>query len=436
MSDIFNEYARIMKAKGLLKEAAGESTTVDKRYSKEYADTIKALYNVDMEDVEDIIEKAHPNKVIIAPSYDKLNGLIENVNERHDVMVGITNKIPNGTLTNHKYAQTELLNELIRLGFDLDNQGFEKIAIMADDCAVKLADQENMIVKEAFAFLTPLLGIVSKFILPAVITEGISYAVKGGKGVRTVRKGTTSKVSGVVSGLGALSAILFIKNKVYGNISQGIKPDAERAIEALNDLKLEVSPAYRGELDKWIGILGYIRDNTKKAEMIAGNNEHQEILSSKNAIESTDVESSVKGTKEELEFLGEFRKMAEYVANKIGKDMGPVETGFINQISNMKLESDETSSSWWEMAKDLYGKVAGNEKDDAINAVAALRDSLNAFTHSFDQATDEAQSKSETEVDGIIGYIKSKFRDEDDGEVEVEKPSQEESDLNEYFKGV
>jgi hypothetical protein len=436
MSDIFNEYARIMKSKGFLKEAAGESTTVDKRYSKEYADTIKALYNVDMEDVEDIIEKAHPNKVIIAPSYDKLNGLIENINERHDVMVGITNKIPNGTLTNHKYAQTELLNELIRLGYDLDNQGFEKIAIMADDCAVKLSDQENMIVKEAYIF--PLLKLVGKFILPAVLTEGVSYALKGNNGVRTVRKGTTSKIPGVVNGLGALLAILFIKNKIYGEISQGINPDAERAIEALNDLKLEVSPVHRGELDKWIGVLSYIRDNTKRAEMIAGNNEHQEILSSKDVIKSVDVESSVKGTKEELEFLGEFRKMAEYIVDKIGKDMGPVSTGFIKQIANMQVESSETSSSWWEMAKDLYGKVVGNEKDDAINAIAALRDSLNSFIHSFDQATEEAENKSKMETDNVLDYIKSKFKDEDDGKIQekVETPSQEGSDLSEYFKGV
>jgi len=148
-NEVFNNYVKIALEKGLIKKSEEKEPA---NTNKDYAETVKALYGLDIklnDSDKDIIEQAHPEKVIIAPSYDRVNGLVENVRERQDIMVGIVNKRPNGNLTMHRYAECykDLLNELVALGFRMQNEGKNDLMKLADSCSVKLNEKVEKLVK-------------------------------------------------------------------------------------------------------------------------------------------------------------------------------------------------------------------------------------------------------------------------------------------------
>ena len=138
--EVFENYIKISKESGFISDddmvkTVEAMTQEDKYRNKEWKDSIQMLYNLDInKDKEDIIDRAHPKPVIIAPSYDKLNGLVENLKERNNVMVGIALKPNNGLLTNHKYASTKdsLLKNLIKIDYEFDNKDIDDVRKMAD----------------------------------------------------------------------------------------------------------------------------------------------------------------------------------------------------------------------------------------------------------------------------------------------------------------
>lgn len=141
-SQIFDNYAKIALEQGLIKQSDA-MTQEDKYSNKEWKDTIQALYGIETklnDKDDDALDQAHPEKVIISPSYDKINGLVENLKERSDVMKGIAVKPTNGNLLKHKYAQTKqnLLKELIQLGFKLDNKDETELMKLTDSCSDRL----------------------------------------------------------------------------------------------------------------------------------------------------------------------------------------------------------------------------------------------------------------------------------------------------------
>ena len=169
-SEIFDNFVKIAQEKGLVSEDAPEKAKKklenNPRADSQSIKDIEALYGVkpdapkNMEYKRNIIEDAHPDSVIISPSYDKLNGLVENNNERQDIILNIVNKSPNGQLTNHKYAaEQELLLSLVRLGNDLDNHDNEELRVLADTCLEQVSS-EKKIVKNAIGPLA-IVGIVA-----------------------------------------------------------------------------------------------------------------------------------------------------------------------------------------------------------------------------------------------------------------------------------
>ena len=340
MSDIFNDYVKIMAEKGFVKEAY-PMTSEDKEKDKEWQENIQALYG---SPGKDIIEQAHPDSIIIAPSYDKLNGLVENLNERHNIMVGIARRNPTGTHTNHRYAKKELLDELVRLGFVLDNEGNEELSKMADYCADRLT-------KEAFW---------------QVALYAAGYAIAG------------------------ISTIGFIKSRIIGHLSQGIKPDAEIALKALQDLKPTVSKTHWALIDNWANAIKVIQSNLSKAESIAGNTENQQVDMDNVQLEAN---AKLRASKEDLDFLNKFKDMCVYVGSKIGTTdpSGMTNTGFLAQIQQMQ-EVQETSSEWYQWAKEyIWESTMGDNKTNAINSMAALRNSLQAFSNALNVAASEGK---------------------------------------------
>jgi hypothetical protein len=150
-SDIFDSFVKIAQEKGLISEDAPEQAKkkLEKTHRADSLDisAIEALYGVKpdapkgSEYTRNIMENAHPNAVVVSPSYDKLNGLVENNNERQDIILHILDKTPNGHLTQHKYAEKELLLSLVRLGNHLDNQNKEDLRILADTCLLQVSNK-------------------------------------------------------------------------------------------------------------------------------------------------------------------------------------------------------------------------------------------------------------------------------------------------------
>jgi hypothetical protein len=150
-SEIFDSFVKIAQEKGMISEDAPEKAK--KKLEKDHrADSldisaIEALYGTkpdrpkDMDYKRNIIEDAHPNSVVISPSYDKLNGLVENDQERQNIILNILSKPPHGHLTQPKYAEKELILSLVRLGNTLDLQKKDNLRELSDVCLGQVTQQ-------------------------------------------------------------------------------------------------------------------------------------------------------------------------------------------------------------------------------------------------------------------------------------------------------
>lgn len=149
-SEVFEEFVKIAQQKGMV-----QSDETQKKLQKTHrADSldisaIEALYGVkpnlpkDMEYEDNIMETAHPNSVVTSPSYDKLNGLVENNMERQNIMLHIVNKTPDGLLTQRKYAEKNLLLSLIKVANDLDNKNQKDLRVLADACLLQVSKKKS-----------------------------------------------------------------------------------------------------------------------------------------------------------------------------------------------------------------------------------------------------------------------------------------------------
>ena len=172
-SNIFDEYARIALKQGLISNA--------EYADKEETTLIESLYGVkpNETDSKHIMEQAHPESVVIAPSYDKLNGLVENELERHNIIVNIIGRPSTGISNHKKYAENELIHELVRIANDLDNRGLDDLRLLADDCIERLS-----IKKEAFLpALMPLLPYLATAIAFAGVVIYNNFALPSDQGI-------------------------------------------------------------------------------------------------------------------------------------------------------------------------------------------------------------------------------------------------------------
>jgi len=160
-SEIFESFVKIAQERGLVSQAEKpEHTETDfsetnPRFDSLTIEQISKLYNTkpeqpkDMEYKRNIIEDAHPDSLVIAPSYDKLNGLVENENEGQNIRLRIVMKDPDGHLVNRKYARKNLLLSLVRVGNELDARNSEELRKLADACLEQMA-QKKSIEKRAY----------------------------------------------------------------------------------------------------------------------------------------------------------------------------------------------------------------------------------------------------------------------------------------------
>ena len=165
-SEVFDNFIKIATEKGFVSTSEAEHTeknTKNPRWDSLDISAIEALYGVkpdapkDMDYENNIAEVAHPNSVVISPSYDKLNGLVENINERQNILLHILYKEPEvGSHTQKKYplnpsliypntlgnvakrAYQNLILSLVRVGNDMDNKEKDDLRVLADTCLSQL----------------------------------------------------------------------------------------------------------------------------------------------------------------------------------------------------------------------------------------------------------------------------------------------------------
>lgn len=142
-SEIFDNFVKIAQEKGMISNDSSEAKKKIEQTGRAGSDdisTIEALYGVKtdpakgMDYKNNIMEVAHPNSVVVSPSYDKLNGLVESNIERQNILLNIVNKPVNGHSTQHKYAETQLLLTLVRIGDELDKRNENELRALSDVC--------------------------------------------------------------------------------------------------------------------------------------------------------------------------------------------------------------------------------------------------------------------------------------------------------------
>jgi hypothetical protein len=150
-SDILEGFFKIAQEKGLISEDAPEK-------AKKILEKNPRADSLSMEDIaklyktkpnapkgsqykRNIYEVAHPAPVFIAPSYDKINGLVENENERQDITINKLFEFPlnDGNVTQHKLAERELMLSLVRVANDLDNKNEDQLRSLADACLFQVS---------------------------------------------------------------------------------------------------------------------------------------------------------------------------------------------------------------------------------------------------------------------------------------------------------
>jgi hypothetical protein len=150
-SDIFEEYARIAIAHGLVSEAEDDKNDAKTEKNDSLSDdAIAMLYGVEPKNFygkDSILEAAHPDTYVVGRAYDPMNAVVENLQERQNIMSQIALRTPDGTATQKRYVQarSDLINSLVRAGFLMDNRNESSLMKMADSCALRLSQEKKMV---------------------------------------------------------------------------------------------------------------------------------------------------------------------------------------------------------------------------------------------------------------------------------------------------
>lgn len=364
-SDIFAEYNRISEEKGLIKKA--ESMSEEEKYSdKEWRENIEALYGVKIkvnDSDKDVIEQAHPNKVIVAPAYDKVNGLMENIWERHDIMIGITNKPMKGTESRFIYAE-DLLRDLIKIGFEAENNGEEDIRKLADSCSERVVK-----------------GIEKKAQFWGIITK---FAPK------------------VLMGLAAIVGFSKLKDRTMGLVANGIKPDTDRALESLHKFAEVANPDGKQLATQWITAITYYKTLSDKALSILSRTHDipGDVKTEEGMIWAIDHAPKIEANKEELAYVDKYMRVSRGLISRI--------PAAAERFKNMAVNKE--NSTWGELANDiksLFEVGSGNEGTDAGLALEALSKSIESTVRAYIETVPEAKQAVSDTNDALKGLQES-----------------------------
>lgn len=298
-SEIFEDYAAIALKQGLISEAE------DPRVGSDDLSTIEILYGVkpNGKDEKSMMQQAHPTSTIIAPAYDRLNGLVENEMERHNIIMHILNKPPQGKLTQHRYAEQSLMEELVKIGFYMDNQNQSELVFLADSCTERLQ---------------------KKAILPLLA------AIAGG-----------------------LTLIGIYNNFAY--LSQGVSNDCDNAIEAIEKFSQQM-PDTSSQLSELVDGIKYVKSLYGEAMRYATdfqNLNHDNVVSG-----AVHVNNSSAG-QQAFKILERYKKTAMMLSDRIMKVYLPI-------IQTSEVNEERNSSSIWTGLTNTWYALVGSTKNDVL----------------------------------------------------------------------
>lgn len=149
-------------------ESAAKKTLKEtKRVDSLSADDISKLYNLKVNlKGRNIVEEAHPDVLVAFDSYDKLNGVLKNDNQKQDITINIIHRKQHAGLVNEKYAaQSKLLNSLVKTANFLDGKD-PTLVLYADKI---LTDFDKQVLQKEAA-----LPVAAMLAIPAALI-GILY---------------------------------------------------------------------------------------------------------------------------------------------------------------------------------------------------------------------------------------------------------------------
>jgi hypothetical protein len=371
-SEIFNEFAKIAIKDGLITEAEEKETT---NSNKDYDDMIQMLYGIKPNgDEKHIMEQAHPESpVIIAPSYDRLNGLVENPLERQNVMVGIARRPTHGHLTQHRYASAHqgLTEELVRIGFTMDNKDQDELRILADSCSQR-------IVKEAF---WPAVGMWALRLAPKALGLYLTYAG--------------------------------IKNVLDYEVSQGLFNDGVNAIKSLRKAALVAQkPSDKNALDaaansayslmkKLVSIKQILVPQSGVLDIFEDTSIRDSLMAAQQF--SGDSGAIIKSYLEELPQAVSNLNIAARIL-ETEEPTGSTLPGFLGEIST------------------LYHKITGNEFEEAKAYVKTFLESLKQASAKMGAVHGAAQQKAEEHSAELKNQEEKKKLNSEESGLELEDP--------------
>lgn len=357
-SDIFEEYAKIALEKGLISNAAEEDDddkpsskeTKPSKEDKKELSTAEIFYGIKTTPTKELLEQAHPKTIVMGPSYDKFNGVVENLQQRQDMMAHIALKNPQILQSNTRYikAHQDLINETIKIAHFLDSKNQESLMKLADSCT-------DSLVKEAGTpggWKTKLLSVLG---LSAAALIGSAIAAQyfpASQNLKSDLAALTEKLSQVIGDYPQTGPILapYIKN--IEAMSQHVSfLDAELAKVTTRSIEVESI-------------------TNKKQQAIARHDLAKLIFNSK-------LDKEIISKVEEAKvLLDNFLSVSPQIASKLDK----------------MLQSERSSSGKWMQWLSTVGRgVLLSDTEDAIKLMTAMMEKVKSYKDELDQAVKDIE---------------------------------------------
>jgi cell division septum initiation protein DivIVA len=337
---IADSFAKIAQEQGLF-----DPTIVKKaeETTKELSN-IELLYGLKPKDWKDILDEAHKESVVISPAYNEVDGLVENLKQRHKIMEDIANRKPAGNYKQYFYtteaekvskAYNDLLHETIKIAYQLDLNNEDELAVLADSCSQQLTKQA----------IGPL------------------------------------AVVGIVAAVSALGYLVYSTNNPS---SQGVRSDTKRALAEIEEIRADYPDVAKN--------LQSLKENldllSSKAELFASYND--KIINSLLTISGSSKEEKKKAVADNAnKFIGKGGN--EIISNfedfkeecKIVSGMIPIAISYLNRAKEQAEES--SNNTWYQVKKFFQSYIYNSNFEDLIKVLGNLQESMAKVPGDIDQ---------------------------------------------------
>lgn len=401
-SEVFENYVKISEEQGIITKEAQEKSKTNPRFDSQTLSDIEILYGVKAkgEDDKHILDQAHPDTVVISPAHDKMNGVVENLQERHNVMVDIATKPNRGIHTHNIYAKAynDLLNELVKTAFLLDRESEEQLMNLADECSNKLTKTAA---------------------IPLIVYP-------------------------ILVGVGTLAGALYTSNNPA---SQGLKQDTEMALKQINEAA-EKYPQLSSFLDPVTSTIQkmsimydtFVSNNDRLANMLLKvssaatiEQKRQEIVSNVQSFFSSnqdkEMEKHIKSFKEVCDAFLESAPLA------------------IEQLESARERYETADNPVWHLIKEVGYSISQREEDDAVDWLKNLTKSASKLSvsavkqigmiqklRSYAQKASETKEENSTVSPAMKEVLNPKDAPKSPAKVEVKPAPEEDVDADKAIK--